>query len=243
MTSGPGVPADDGSAPHALVDVLTRHAAGDASVREVIACLAGERVLVPLRQVSVDQVEGDDLDPCAGQGSAMAAVSVRQEDGVHAGLAFTGVAAMSAWDPEARPMPVAASRAAQAVVAAGGRVLLIDPGGPSPCRIEGVALVRLAQGDEWPPPWEDEHVRRAILAELAPALAEGMGVRLGPPEAGERSDLAVQLRFPSGLPAEVAGGRAVVVARRLAGSDVVRAVFDGTLAVSVRSAAIRPPGR
>ncbi len=227
--------ADDGSAAPAVVDVLLRRAAGLAAVRGVVACVAQHRLLVPLVRVSADQLEVGAADPCAGQDSAMAAVSMRAADGTTVGLAFTGLSAMATWDATARPMPVTADRAAQAVLAGGGRTMVIDPGSPTMCRIEGLALVRLARATQWPEPWEDDLVREAVLAELAPAMAEGLRVRLCAPDARSGADLAVHVRFPADLSEEVSGRRAALVARRLGGSDLVRAVFEGTIAVSAGS--------
>lgn len=253
MTAVTGSPfaADDGSVPAAVAELLARHAAGTAGAREVVVGLAGHRVLVPLLEVSAADLEGDAADPCAGQDRAMAAVSVRLPDGSRAGLAFTGMAPLLRWDARARPMPVEAARAASAVLAEGGSTLLIDPGSPHACRIAGIGLVRLAAGGAWPEPWEDPEVRRAVLAELAPAMRDGLRVRLGPPTgagadgvgmqgagtqgAGPRSspDLVVHLRFTEELGVEVAQQRAERVARLLAGSELVRAVLDGALGVTV----------
>lgn len=240
MTALAGSPfgADDGSVPPEVADVLARHAAGAAGAREVVVRLAAHRLLVPLLEVSPADLPGDDLDPCAGQDRAMAAVSLVLADGSRAGLAFTGTVPLQRWDPRARPMPVDAARAAAAVLADGGSALLVDPGSPHGCRIAGLGLVRLAAGGDWPDPWADPQVQRAVLAELAPAMREGgLRVRLGPPDGAadhaEGAGVVVHLRFDEELPAEVARQRAALVARRLAESELVRSVLDGPLAVSV----------
>lgn len=257
--SAPTVAADDGSVPEPVADVLARRAGGRARMNEVVAVLAGHRLLVPLLEVDGDLLEGDDTDPCAGQDRAVAAVSLRTADGP-VGLAFTGLPPMADWDPHARPLPTAATRVAGAVLAQGGQALLIDVSSEHACRIEGIALRRLAAGGDWPEPWRDPLVREAIVAELAPALASGdLAVRLAQPTGStelagpaepvratepaelaepveppaQAPDLLVDVRFPPGTPAEVASRRAVLVAERLAGSAALRAVFDGLLAVRV----------
>ena len=51
-------------------------------------------------------------------------------DGRRALPAFTSVAALAAWDPAARPVPVPAHRAAQGAVQEGCAFLVVDPAGP-----------------------------------------------------------------------------------------------------------------
>jgi hypothetical protein len=238
--------ADDGAVPEALAALLAGWAAGRAHLGEVVAELARSRVLVPLLEVDAGQLEGDDADPCAGQDRAVAAVSLRAEEG-QVGLAFTGMGPMLAWHAAARPLPEQAPRVAAALLAQEGAALLVDPAGPHPLRLTGVALRRLAAGEPWPEPWADPSVQAAVVAVLAPALAAGdVAVRLargeervpGPEDSGEPSGtrsaaLAVELRFAGQVPPTRASARAEVVAERLAGSAQLREVFDGTLEVRV----------
>ena len=234
--------------PAPVSEVLARRAAGNARLREVVRMLAAHRLLIPLLEVDADLLEGDDTDPCAGQDRAVAAVSARTEQGV-VGLAFTGLAAMARWNAAARPMPVASTRVAQALLAEGAVALQIDPGVATGTRLDRLALDRLARGGAWPEPWDDPVVRQAIVGELGPALASGeLAVRLKAPEPdpaaayvgagstgkeGPPADLVVEVRFPSGNDSQVAQQRAAIVAERLATSADLRSVFDGTMAIRV----------
>lgn len=246
--TGPGAfAADDGSVPADVADVLARRASGTAGIGEVVGRLAAHRVLVPLLEVEGDLLEGDDADPCAGSDRAVAAVSVREPDGTPVGLAFTGMAPLVKWDASARPLPVEATRAAGAILAEGGRALLVDPGSPLAVRIEGVALARLATGEPWPDPWEDSAVREAVIAELGPVLASGeVQVRLAAPgevelpgESGGDAagagapGLVLEVRFPGQVPAGQAEQRATIIATRMSQSVALREVFDGVLAVTI----------
>ncbi|HYN56321.1 MAG TPA: SseB family protein [Motilibacterales bacterium] len=246
--TGPGAfAADDGTVPPEVADVLHRRAAGAAGVRDVVTCLSRHRVLVPLLEVDGDLLEGDDADPCAGSDRAVAAVSVREPDGRPLGLAFTGLAPLLAWDASARPLPVEVTRAAGAVLAAGGRALLLDAGSAHSVRIEGVALARLASGEPWPDPWDDPAVRDAVVGELGPVLARGeVQVRLAHPAAagshsGPGSDQAgqqipgmvLEVRFAADVPDDLAQQRATVIATRMSQAASLREVFDGVLAVMV----------
>ena len=229
LTAPGGFAADDGAVPPALVDVLARRARGEAGQREVVAVLAHERLLVPLLEVGADLLEGDDADPCAGQDRAVAAVSMRTERGT-VGLAFTGMPPLRAWDARARPLPVPAIRVAAALVQEGALGLVVDPAGPAACRLGPVALGRLAGGGAWPPPWEDEVVRAAVVGELAPVLASGeVQVRLARP-ASEDAGLVVAVRLPGTSP-DVAARRVRVIADRLASCTALRDAYDGVLAV------------
>lgn len=246
--TGPGAfAADDGTVPPEVADVLHRRAAGAAGVRDVVTCLGRHRVLVPLLEVEGDLLEGDDADPCAGSDRAVAAVSVREPDGRPLGLAFTGLAPLLAWDAAARPLPVEVTRAAGAVLAEGGRALLLDAGSAHSVRIEGVALARLASGEPWPDPWDDPAVRDAVVGELGPVLASGeVQVRLAHPavagsHSGPGSDQAgqpipgmvLEVRFAPDVPDDLAQQRATVIATRMSQATSLREVFDGVLAVMV----------
>ncbi len=233
---------DDGSVPGPVAAALDRWSSGALGIGDLVTTLAAHRVLVPLLEVDADLLEGDDADPCAGQDRAVAAVSLRSDEGV-VGMAFTGMVPLMAWNPAARPMPVEATRVAAAVLAEGGVALLVDPAGPHPVRVAGAALQRLAAGAAWPQPWRDPAVQSAVVGVLGPALAAGeVAVRLAAPspdasedgpEDGRAAALVVELRFPADLPARDAAARAGAVADRLGASADLRAVFDGTLAVRV----------
>ena len=244
LTGAGSFTSDDGSVPPEVAEVLARRASGEVGIREVVTCLIPHRVLVPLLEVAGDQLDGDESDPCAGSDRAVAAVSVREPDGTTLGLAFTGTAPLKEWDASARPMPVEATRAAGAVLADGGRALLVDAGSAHACRIEGEALARLASGDPWPEPWADPVVRGAVVDELGPVLASGeVQVRLSGPGSigtetsgevgGETPGLVLELRFPPGLAPDTAQQRSAVIARRMARSPALQEVFDGVLAVRV----------
>jgi hypothetical protein len=246
--TGPGAfAADDGSVAPDVADVLSRRATGSAGIGEVVKCLAAHRLLVPLLEVDGELLEGDAADPCAGSDRAVAAVSVREPDGRSVGLAFTGMAPLVQWDASARPLPVEATRAAGAILADGGRALLVDAGSSHALRIEGVALARLASGEPWPDPWADPAVRAAVIGELGPVLASGevqvrlAGPRLVDPATATDGDqvadpapgLVLEVRFPGELPADQAQQRAAVIATRMSQSAALREVFDGVLAVTV----------
>jgi hypothetical protein len=76
----------------------------------------------------------------------MATVLIQGADGRLALLAFTGTDPLAAWNPEGRPVPVAAAVAAQAAVQDGAAALVVDIAGPTRFVVEGEDLEGLARG-------------------------------------------------------------------------------------------------
>ena len=208
--------ADDGSASPEVMAALAARARGEQGVRQVAQALTTARLLVPLLEVSGDELEGSDTDPCSGQDRAVAAVSLRTPSGP-VGLAFTSLSALTRWSPVARPWPTAAPQVATAVLVDGGTRLVVDAGSPQQIELSGEALRRLAAAEQWPDPWEDQVVRAAMVAALAPVLASGeLGVRLAVPPgeaagvvAGSANGLLVELAFlPAPRPTRLRCARA-----------------------------------
>jgi hypothetical protein len=131
-------------------------------------------------------------------------------DGRAAIIAFTSVAALARWRPDARPVVTPAARAWQAARAEADAVV-IDVAGPVPFVVEGARLAALAAGEQPPPAHLDPDIRAVIEAAAAgePAI---VGVSLAP--GGAHADLAVTLRLTTALrPADPAAAEA---ARRAA---------------------------
>src|SRR5690349_984359 len=97
----PAFPDDDGEAYPALAGVF-----GDDSA--VIAVFPGVRVFVPIVAVLGERATGG-----ADKSADMAAVFMTGADGRRALLTFSSVAAVEAWNPAARPVPVWGRDAAQ----------------------------------------------------------------------------------------------------------------------------------
>ena len=139
---------DDGSAASGLLAALESYAAGSALYPEVVAALAGSRLLVPVVALLGD-VEFDEAGLAHDKSSDMATVLLTGADGRKAQLAFSGTDAMRAWDPEARPVPVAAPLAAATAVQEGADALVVDVGSKHALTVDGDDLHRLAAG--WRP--------------------------------------------------------------------------------------------
>jgi hypothetical protein len=141
----PGFAGDDGSVDPHLAATLGAWSTGAASYADALVALQASRLLVPVVAV-LGEVEHDAAGLAHDKTSDMATVLLRGADGRLALLAFTGSAALAAWDPEARPVPVATALAAQSAVQEGAAALVVDVAGPVRVVVEGEDLVALAQG-------------------------------------------------------------------------------------------------
>ncbi|GHS86700.1 hypothetical protein AGMMS50218_07070 [Actinomycetota bacterium] len=212
--------ADDGSAPAAVASALERFGRGAARVADVVTALAGTRVLVPVL-ASLDSAEtllvAGTLHTVEKEASA-GIVALRAPDGRTALPVFSSVAAMTAWRPDARPVPSDIARAALSAVSEGWELMVLDPGGPVTVLVPRPAVWALAQQQTWVPAVVEgpdgpvvaddvrAAVRRAVLAGVdtavrgvAPATA-GHGPVLGVDAVpGRRAEVAVTLTLAPGL--------------------------------------------
>jgi hypothetical protein len=197
---------DDGACDPALAAAL---AAGP--IAAVVRAWAPSRALVPVVAVLGD---GDDLVAAVGDKSAdLALATLTGRDGTRALPAFTSAAALAAWDPKARPVPVEAARAAQAAVAEGCDVVVLDVAGPLTRVLPRPAVWAVAQGRDWVLPAEDTDVLAAVAA-----ACRDVAHRCAP--SGD-AGLEVTLALPPGLSADAARAAADEVAGRLAADELV----------------------
>lgn len=141
----PGFAGDDGAADPTLSRGLDRYAQGRTSYVEVLALLQRCRVLVPVVAV-LGEVSYDEQGLAHDKTSDMATVLTTGPDGRRGLLAFTGTAALTAWDPQARPVPVAFADAARAALQDGATAVVVDLAGPARFVVEEEALRALAAG-------------------------------------------------------------------------------------------------
>ncbi|WP_307828170.1 SseB family protein [Nocardioides sp. SYSU D00038] len=145
LLQGPGFPGDTGAADPALAAGLASYAADRTALPEVLAALAGARLLVPVVAV-LGEVEVGDDGLARDKTSDMASVLLRGADGRTALLAFSSLETLAAWDADARPVPVTAAAAALAAAQEGAAALLLDLAGPVTCVVEGEDLEGVAGG-------------------------------------------------------------------------------------------------
>jgi len=132
--ASPAFPDDDGS-----TDLILAAALGDDLA--VLEAFAEARVFVPILALLGDVPAERDKN------ADMAAVLMTGADGRKALLAFSSVAAMAKWDPQARPVPVLGRDAARAAIDEGAAALLLDLASPAFTVIETRDVEHLAAGD------------------------------------------------------------------------------------------------
>jgi hypothetical protein len=210
--------------------VLLAALADGADDLVLMRAVEGSRLLVPVvaAPAEVDDSGGLAVDTRVD----MAVVTLVAPDGQRALPAFTGTEALAAWDPAARPVPVPPSRAAQAAVAEGCDVLVLDVAGPVTRVLRPSMVWALAQQRAWEPAPSDPFVDRSVAAAVAPEPAvTAYGLEEGrPPGQGV---LGVVLDLRPGLAPEEVRAVATRVGERLATDGELRARVDG-LAFRIR---------
>lgn len=141
----PGFQDDDGAADPGVSAALAAYSRGETGRGDALMALQDARLLVPVVAV-LGEVEYDERGLAHDKSSDMAAVLLRGADGRLALLAFTGVAALTAWDPQARPVPVPVAVAATSAIQDEAAAVVIDIAGPATFVVEGDDLTALAAG-------------------------------------------------------------------------------------------------
>ena len=221
-----GFETDTGAADSALVAALAQPGDDLGLMRAVEAA----RLVVPVVAEPVE-VESS-AQPAVEARVDMAAVTLVAPDGQRALPVFTGTEALASWDPDARPVPVTPSRAAQAAVTERCDVIVVDVAGPATRVLRPSMVWALAQGRPWEPAVSDPFVDRSVAAavrdeddvtayELEDGRPTGQGV------------LGVVLDLRPGLRPEEVRAVATRVGERLASDGELRARVDG-LAFRIR---------
>ena len=191
---------DDGAADPRLVDAVLRFRAGDLSISEVIEALAPARLLVPLVTERGDEgigAHGQLVDKT----QELALVTVEGPDGRSVLPVFSSVEAMRTWNPVARPIPVAAPRAALAAAADQAGAIVHDPGSPTEFAVRRTGFEALALGSRFVPCFADERVLEAFVEASAGEDAL-RAVQLAPGDPQARltgPELVVALTLEPGL--------------------------------------------
>jgi hypothetical protein len=192
---------DDGSADPAVAAALTAYGAGTGPLADVVAALAGTRVLVPVlaELEAADVVVHDGHEHTVDKEASAGIVALRTPDGRTALPVFTSVAAMTAWRPDARPVPSDVARAALSVVSEGWDVVVVDPGGPVTALVPRPAVWALAQQVAWAPAVVDGAVDDDVDRAVHDCLATVAGVVATSTVPGARAEVAVVLTLVAGL--------------------------------------------
>ncbi|AVZ72047.1 hypothetical protein SLUN_07380 [Streptomyces lunaelactis] len=228
----PGFSDDDGTADPALTAALAAWSEDRTAVRPVLEALRGARLLVPVVAV-LGEVEEDENGLRREKTSDMAVPTLTAGDR-RALPAFTSIASLARWNPEARPVAVPLHQALQAAAHEKADTVVLDLAGPVPYQLTGPALLALAEGRTNADPLQDPAVIAAVRAAAAAEPAV-LRAHLGP--GGADGTLALVLAADA-APAEAARR----VAEALAADDVLRARLVRGLDLALLPAEATPPG-
>ncbi|WP_031080029.1 SseB family protein [Streptomyces sp. NRRL S-118] len=227
-----GYSDDDGTADPELSAALAAWAADRSAEPRVLAALKGARLLVPVVAV-LGEVEEDENGLRREKTSDMAVPTLTAGDR-RALPAFTSLASLALWDPQARPVAVPLHQALQAAAHEKADTLVLDLAGPVPYQLTGRALLALAEGRTTTDPLADPAVTRAVRDVVA---AERAVLRAHLGRGTADGTLALVLTADA-VPAEAAGR----VARALAADETLRARLVRGLDLALLPATATPPG-
>lgn len=190
--TGTGFDGDTGAADAHLAALLSDPG---TPVVELVAAVAAARLIVPVVAVPGEVDTSSGL--AADASSDMASVTLVAPDGQRALPAFTSTGALTRWDPQARPVPVTARRAALAAVEEGCEVIPVDLGadrGAAAYTLRPSMVWALATGRVWLPAHQDAELA-ATVATLLRDEGQVTGHRLG----GSDGALELALQLTPGL--------------------------------------------
>lgn len=218
---------DDGSADPALLAALTDFREGRAGHGDVVDALRRARVLVPLVAEKGDEGIGP-TGLTVDKTQELSIVTVAAPDGRKVLPAFTSVDTMRAWNPLARPIPVAGTRAALAAAGEDTDLIVLDPTSPSEFVVRRPAIWAIAQEQPWTPSWLSTEVADAFHASIGSELAvQDIAIRPGDPEARLRGpELTVGLTIMAGLERAELDTILGRLAKRWAADDRIAVLVD-----------------
>lgn len=227
---------DDGSAPPRLMEAIARFRAGKAGESEVVEAFRDSRLLIPLLAV-LGEAGVNEHGKVIDKSQELSIVTVGGPDGRKVLPVFSSVAAMTAWNAKARPVPADGVRVALAAASENTDLVVLDPTSDTEFAIRRPALWAIAQQREWVPSYAspdvaDEFARLASdePAVVSTALAPGdPAARLAGPE------LAVQLTLIGGLDATQLSALLERLADRWSRSELVARMVDSLAITLARS--------
>ncbi|MFD9210771.1 SseB family protein [Streptomyces sioyaensis] len=224
-----GFADDDGSADPALTAALAAYERDRGAEPELLAALAGARVLVPVVAVLGEAETGPD-GLRREKSSDMAVPTLQAPGGRRALPAFTSMETLQRWRADARPVAVPLQQALLAASHEQADTVVVDLAGPVTYQLTGPALRALAEGRTSADPLADPAVTGALraLLDAEPAVRLARLVPSGETDATLALGLA-----PDADPATVAQR----LARAVAADEVLRARL-----VKGLDLALLPPG-
>lgn len=218
---------DDGSADPALLAALLAFRSGDGDARAVVDAYRDARLLIPLVAEKGDHgigAHGLEVDKT----QELSIVTVAAPDGRTVLPVFSSVDTMRRWDPAARPIPVAGTRAALAAAGEQTDLVVVDPAGETEFVVRRPAVWAIAQSRPWEPAWTSPEVYRGLQESIGQELAViDLAVEPGDPSARLRGpELIVRLTLVDGLDRTELDAVLQRLARRWSSDDRIAVLVD-----------------
>ncbi len=227
---------DTGDTPADVAESLTAWRAGTGSFTGLVAALAVNRFLIPLVTHA-----GDDFDVdnplMEDKVQELSVITVAGPSGEKVIPAFTSVAAMSAWNSEARPIPIEAQRVALAAASEQTDRIVVNPGTDS-IVLRRPVVWSIAQANPYSAPWESTEFL-AATRNLLGGIDNLIEIRVEPGDpyaTGDGPDVTLLLVLPDGLNADQVEALIAEVQGRISGNDLfVTGVDTLTVTLSKRA--------
>jgi hypothetical protein len=217
---------DTGETPADVAERLTEWRAGTGSFTDLVAAFAVNRFLIPLVTHAGDDFDADN-PVMEDKVQELSVITVAGPSGEKVIPAFTSVAAMTAWNFEARPIPIEAQRVALAAASEQTDRIVVNPGTDS-IVLRRPIVWSIAQGNPYTAPWESTKFvteTRDLLAGIDNLLE--IGVAPGDPNAtGEGPDVTMSLGLIDGLDTEEVHTLIAEIQARVSGSDLFTSRVD-----------------
>lgn len=226
---------DDGSATPALDAALIQFRAGTVREDVVVDAFRDARLLIPL-VAHLGESDTDEQGRTIDKKQELSIVTVAGPEGRSVLPVFSRTETMSAWNPQARPVPATGERVALAAASEQTELVVIDPTSDTEFVIRRPALWALAQGGTWQPSYCDPLVRQAFEGSIESELAvHGLDLASGDPLARLAGpELIIRLRLAAGLTQEELDAVLARLAQRWAAEDAIATRVD-SLAVQIVS--------
>ncbi|WP_292834668.1 SseB family protein [Microbacterium sp.] len=226
---------DDGSADPALQAAMIEFRRRTGSASAIVTAYREARLLIPL--VADRGHEG--IGPTGlrvDKTQDLSIVTVAAPDGRRVLPVFTSVAAMSMWDPRARPVPADGVRTALAATADDTDLIVIDPGTDNEFVLRRPAVWAIAQGLPWEPAHESPAVFTGLQQSIGGELAVlDLSVSSGDPDGRLRGpELIVRLQLVEGLDDTQLDAVLHRLATRWAADDRIAVLVDSLTVKLVR---------
>jgi len=230
---------DTGETPADVAESLTAWCTGTGSFTDLVAALAVNRFLIPLVTHAGDDFDVDN-PVMEDKVQELSVITVAGPSGEKVIPAFTSVAAMSAWNLEARPIPIDAQRVALAAASEKTDRIVVNPGTDS-IVLRRPVVWSIAQGKPYTAPWESAEFlseTRKLLAGIDDLVEVGVGP--GDPNAtGDGPDVRLILGLVDGLDADRVQTLVTEAQGRISNNDIYVDQVDA-LALSLSTSAARP---